>query len=158
MSDTINPIPKELRLNTKRNFRGLYSTYPDMKPPPRYDENYVDLNKMEPERDKRILEVLELEDEYDFVRIFLRMESDGYTLFDLVRVLLEGYIIRDPNIERFLVESKSNGKNGAEPKSYRKNNLKDLEKEEELRKMFQSEYLSREEQDEMFDFLDLEDK
>jgi len=108
------------------------------------------------ELDKRLMDLLDLKDEYEIPRIYTRLIREKWTLYDILRILLEGFIVDNSNIMKYLSLTKSEENEPSYPNKYRELDEKDIEVREELRKMFDYEYLSKEEKESLFDLIEQE--
>jgi hypothetical protein len=103
------------------------------------------------DRDKKIFNLLDIQSDYDIMRVMAKLFNERWSLYDLLRLLIEGYLIDDRRLINYIYRVREDG--DLYPSRYRMLDKKDDEIREEMRKMFDCEYLSKERDEEIYDFM-----
>jgi len=103
-------------------------------------------------RDKELLSLLDVKDDYEIPRLLTKLIRERWSVYDIMRILLEGYILDDVNILKYIISSTDDEK--AYPPNFRALEEEDALAGEELRGLFDDEYLSAEEKSNLFDVIE----
>ena len=142
------------KMNKDRNFITWMATKLQFGKRYRYSKNRKE-DKELIARDKKLLELLDIKDDYEIPRIFTKLMRERWNLYDLLRLLLEGYILDDKNMAEFITNATEKGSTKhTYPDKYRKEERRDIASRESQREMFDRNYKDEEEKRDLFDVID----